>query len=480
MRIGKTAVVHFGSQVVLSVSGFLATFAIARLLGAEVLGVYAAALALTFWVNIPASAVGSAITKRVSEGTERGAFLSAGFLLNLGFALVLGVIVAGVLVALDQTAMFEGSAIQELTTAWWLVGPLVSGTILFSTVVSGLEGQKRVGQSGILKAAERVLRTAIQVVLILAGATLLGIIAGHVVALVVAGAVGLLMYESRLSLPTRRHARSLASYAQYAWLGTLQTRTFGWMDTIVLAVFVQSALVGIYDVAWNIASLFALLSGSIRHTLFPEMSDVSMDGDYERIHHYLDEALAFAGLLIVPGLFGAAVLGDRILKIYRPEFVQGAMVLVILVLARALAVFGEQLLNAINAIDRPDVAFRINLGFVAVNMTLNVVLVWQFGWYGAAVATTVSAGLLLVLSYRSLAALVGRPSVPVGEIGRQVFAGSAMAGIVLTIRQVAPQNHYATISMVAVGIAVYGVMILVLSTRVREKTRGLVRSMTAA
>lgn len=479
MRLGRTAVVHFGSQVVLSVTGFLATFAIARLLGAEVLGMYAAALALTFWINIPASAVGSAITKRLSEGADRSAYLSGGFLLNVGFAVILGGVVSGILAALDGLAMLQGRAIQDLTAVWWLIGPLIAGNVLFLTVINGLQGQKRVELSGIVKAGERVLRTAIQIGAILAGAAFVGIVAGHVVALMVGAAVGLMLYEVRPTRPTREHLRSLVSFARYAWLGTLKTRTFGWMDTIVLAMFVQASLIGIYDVAWNIASLLALLSGSIRQTLFPEMSDISVDGDYERVHHYLDEALAFTGLLIIPGLFGAAVVGDLILKIYRPEFVQGATVLVALVLARTLAVYGAQLLNAINAVDRPDIAFRINFAFVAVNMTLNVLLVWQFGWYGAAVATTVSAALLLVLSFRSLATLIGRPSIPLGEVGRQIVGSTVMAGVVLALRPVVPENHYTTVGLVAVGVGVYGAVLLALSPRVRDKTRGLVRSVTA-
>ena len=53
MRLGRTAFLHFLSQVVVSVSGFAATFAIARLGGADVLGGVAVAVALTFWLDVP-------------------------------------------------------------------------------------------------------------------------------------------------------------------------------------------------------------------------------------------------------------------------------------------------------------------------------------------------------------------------------------------------------------------------------------------
>lgn len=479
MRLGRTAVVHFGSQIAVSVSGFVATFAIARLLGAEVYGVYVTAVALAFWLNIPANAVGDAVVKRVSEGTDQGSYLSAGFLLNLAIAIGSAGLVAAGLLAVGGVPFLQGNAMGELASLWWLVGLLVLGNVAFLTVVKGLNGQKLVARGGLLKAGERVLRTVAQVGLILAGAALVGIVVGHILALVLAAALGLLLYEMRPAFPTGDHVRSLVAFARYAWLGGLKTRTFSWMDTIVLAVFVESALVGIYEVAWSLASLFALLSISIQSTLFPEMSDLSTRQDYDRIHHYLDEALTFAGLFIIPGLFGAAVIGDRVLKIYRPEFVQGAFVLVVLVFARTLAAYGSQLLSAINAVDRPDLAFRINLGFVGANMTLNVLLVWQFGWQGAAVATMLSAGLLLVLAYRTLGTLVGPPSVPVYELARQVIAATGMAGVVLILRRIAPQGHYATVGLVAFGAGIYVLALLGISTRVRGKVVGLLRGVAA-
>lgn len=476
MRLGRTAVVHFGSQIVVSVSGFVATFAIARVLGAEVYGVYVTAVALAFWLNIPANAIGTAVNKRVSEGADRGAYLMGGFLLNTVIATVSAGIVAVGLVAVGSISFLQERAIGEVASLWWLVALLVFGDIGFMTVIKGLNGQKLVARGGLLKAGERIFRTVGQVGLILAGMALVGIIVGHIVALVLVGMLGLLLYEVRPSLPNREHLRSLVSFARYSWLGGLKTRTFGWMDTIVLAVFVESTLVGIYEVAWGIASLLALLSVSIRSTLFPEMSDLSTVDDYDTVHHYLDEALTFAGLFIIPGLFGAAVLGERVLKIYRPEFTQGAIVLVLLVFARAVAAYGSQLLSAINAVDRPDVAFRINLGFVGANITLNVLLVWLFGWQWAAVATGLSALLLITLAYRSLTDLIGTPSIPFDQMLRQLVAGGSMATILVVLLPLTPKHHYATVGMVGFGAAIYSFIILIVSARIRRKILGLIES----
>jgi O-antigen/teichoic acid export membrane protein len=139
-------------------------------------------------------------------------------------------------------------------------------------------------------------------------------------------------------------------------------------------------------------------------------------------------------------------------------------------------VYGEQFLNAVNAVDRPEIAFRVNLAFVGLNLVLNVSLVWAFGWLGAAVATLVSAGVTAVLSYWGLVTVMGTPDLPFGEFGRQVVASGVMAGAVLLLRRAVPGSQYATIGLVFVGVMVYVVCLLGISPRVREKFGNLVRS----
>ncbi len=73
MRPGQTSAVVFVAKVVGSALWFAATIIFARLLGAEVLGIYGLVLTLVAWLQAGATmGFGSAITKRLSEGDERG------------------------------------------------------------------------------------------------------------------------------------------------------------------------------------------------------------------------------------------------------------------------------------------------------------------------------------------------------------------------------------------------------------------------
>lgn len=460
MRLGKSTFIYFVSQIGLSLAGFIATFVIARVLGADVLGTYSIAVAMIFWLNVPAMAISSAINKRISEGSRQGEYLSAGFVIN-GFLAVL--ISLTVVIFGQYVDEYVGAPVSELLAIIVLVN------IMLYTVTGALDGQKKVASRGILQAGERVIRTGAQVGLIFLGWELTGLLIGHAGALAVAAVLGVLLFEVKPSLPSLDQFHKLVEYARYSWVGTLQTRALGWMDTIVLAFFVSSTFIGIYEVAWRLASMLALVGASVQQTLFPEFSDLESNEDTDRIHHLLNEGLIFTGIFCIPGLVGTAILGDRLLKIYRPEFAQGAGILIILVTARAVSAFGSQFLSAINAVDRPDIAFKINALFIITNTILNVSFVYLFGWYGAAIATTLSALVILSLGYYGLSHLIGSPNIPLKEILYQGVAASVMGTILLFSVGSVPRNNYLTIGLVFLGALIYTLVLLVISTRVRSK-----------
>jgi O-antigen/teichoic acid export membrane protein len=248
---------------------------------------------------------------------------------------------------------------------------------------------------------------------------------------------------------------------------------FGWLDTIVLSFFVGASLIGIYEAAWGIASMLAMASTSISKTLFPEVSDISSSDEFDQIRHYLDEALAFSGVFVIPGLVGATVLGERTLRFYRPEFGTGTDILLILIVAYTADVYAAQLLSVINAIDRPDAAFRINIVFICVNAASNVVLVWQFGWYGAAFATAGSALLRTAAGYVSLRRIIGQVSIPFGEISRQTGASVIMGIAVWPVTNQVSSGRVGTLLLVGFGASVYAVVWLTLSGRARNKVQSL-------
>jgi O-antigen/teichoic acid export membrane protein len=275
----------------------------------------------------------------------------------------------------------------------------------------------------------------------------------------------------------------LVDYARFAWLGTFKTRAFAWADVMVMRglslsviglAAVSKSQIGIYKVSWTVASMLALLSVSITQSLFPEYSELSVSDDFDEVRHLLNEGLTFAGLFLIPGLFGALLVGDTILTVFGPEFEAGGAILVILVCARLFSAYGSQFLNTINAVDYPDVAFRVNLAYIGGNIFFNLVLVTLFGWYGAAVATALASLLNILIAGYALTNIIGHIPVPSGELGRQIVSSTGMLGVIFGIQQLIPDTLGWTLATVAVGASVYFMFLLLISERTRQKTRGVI------
>jgi O-antigen/teichoic acid export membrane protein len=174
----------------------------------------------------------------------------------------------------------------------------------------------------------------------------------------------------------------------------------------------------------------------------------------------------------IPGVFGSLVIADRLLRIYGGEFTRGVAVLSLLVLAMLIYDYQNQFLNGLNAVDRPELAFRVNGIFLVVNLALNVVLVYAFGWVGAAVATVIAASIGLVVSFRYLRT-VAEFDVPIQELGRQLVAALAMTlvvgvtrlGIESTISNI--HNTIFVVGLVVLGAGVYFATLLSISDQFR-------------
>jgi O-antigen/teichoic acid export membrane protein len=277
-------------------------------------------------------------------------------------------------------------------------------------------------------------------------------------------------------MPRLRHFRRILSFAKYAWLGGLRSKAFNWVDIALLGFFVSNALIGYYTAAWNIAQFLIIFGTAISRTLFPEMSESAVADDSEAISNLLNTALSYAGLIIIPGLVGGTLIGDRLLRIYGPDFTRAGLVLSVLILATLLQSYQKQFTTTLNALDRPDIAFRINLVFIISNVALNVLLIVAYGWVGAAVATTLSVGISLVIAYGYVDSIL-EFSIPLREVLKQWIAAGLMACLLIVLiridaRYVSIESNLLFVLLtVPSGAALYFCTLLGLSKRFRTTVR---------
>lgn len=461
MRLAKTSILVTASSQFSTLVGFVATFYIASYLGPETLGAYSVTVGVLYWVYLPASAIDSAVTKRVSEQVDESEIFSAAALLNATIAFI---IIITILLVPQRIESYIGHPVSTEMSA------LVLFSFATNFMSAVLNGEKKIAHASLIWTSGRVVRTGLQIGLtFLLGLGVSGLIWGHSLSFLVVTALGVIISSVRPARPERKHFRRLFEYARYSWLGQLSVKAFNWLDTVILALFVSSTLIGIYQVAWTMASALSVVSSSIGTTLFPTFSELSTDNRYNEISELCTEGLSFAGILTIPGLAGALTVGSRVLEIYGPEYGQGALILVLLVIARLTNAYNGLFKNTINAIDRPEIGFRINAVTVASNVALNFTLIPLFGWYGAAIGTTSSATIGLLFGYYWVNQVLPI-QVPYREIGFQVVASLVMVLAVLGLSSVLDSGRIETVVLVLLAAGVYSVALLILSTTVRQKT----------
>ncbi|ELY86872.1 oligosaccharide flippase family protein [Natrinema altunense] len=450
--------IDFLSRLAMSFSGFVATIVLTRTLGQTRYGAYVVVISVLAWVTI-ASNLGleQAIKKRVSETTD-GNYVVAGAIIQIGLYAI-------VAVCLWLAGPYL-NAYMGIDATLILIG-LLAARLIGDFVQTILDGQHLVHVSSLLSPIELTSRSIVQVSLVIAGFGITGAVAGYAIGAVVAALIGSYFVSFDPSLPSRQDFARLKSYAQFSWLSSVKGRTFLSMDTLVLALFVSNSLIAVYEIAWNLASLFAIFGSSISRTLFPEISKLSSEeGVSGEVVELLRVALTYAGLFIIPGLVGGALVGDIVLQIYGPGFDTGYYILLMLTFARLLYGYQSQFLTTLDAIDRPDLTFRINAVFVAANLVLNLALTWRFGWYGAAVATTLSAALGLTLSYY-YASRVITVVIPFDEISKQAVAAGIMAAVVYALLALVGDSLALVLVFVGVGALVYFCALVVISHEFR-------------
>lgn len=469
VRLGQTSVINFGSTLLASIAGFVATLYIAQELGSATLGAYSLFIAVLTWIKTGfGSGLHYAVTKRMSEIGDNSRDLGAGLIVQtVAFVFVsLGLI--AIRDPLNEYLSFRGTELLILT---------LGVALAFSFVISTLHGEQKVHVAALLKPIDRVIRSGVQigvVFLSLLGGGIAGLVWGYVAGAIVATVAGITLVSVRPRLPDREHFENVLGFTRYSWLSGLEERSFSAMDTVVLGAFVSTNLIGYYEVAWNLASLLAIFGTSIVQTLFPTISELASNDEYDAVGDLVTDGLAYLGLFLIPGLLGVLVVGEHVLQIYGSEFQRASTVLVILVAARLIYAYEAQFISTLDALNHPEVAFRVNLVFVTTNLVLNIAFVSLFGWLGAAVATGIASCIGLVLSFQALRSFV-EFDLPIREFANQLIAAVIMGGIVLLGEPFVVQRiagpMLAALLLVGGGAAVYFLTLLGISVQFRTTVR---------
>ncbi|ACV12304.1 polysaccharide biosynthesis protein [Halorhabdus utahensis DSM 12940] len=454
MNIGKSSLKLFAANATGALSNFTGVVVFNRILGGSLVGSFFLFEAVLGLLSIPSNfGIRDGVEKRISEGTDQGSYLSAALLLK--FIPLVGIA--------SLVVVFRGYLNDYIGQdfALMLVGVLFLREYA-QLSLSVLRAELRVGETAALKMVRQVSWLLIGVGFLYLDFGVESLVGGLAVGYGLMFVGGWYRVSTRPARPSLSHARSLFDYSKFSFVSSVGGYFYSWMDIVIIGLFLTQAHVNAYEVSWRVTMVVMLFSRALATTIFPQVSRWDTEEAIERIENLLPTVLLYSLLFVVPAFFGVLVLSDEILQlVFQIELPGVGIVLVVLMGEKILQAIHVVIGRSLQAIDRPDLAALATLATISVNLVLNVVLVWQFGLVGAAVATTVSFLVNTALHWHYLRQFL-RIKIPFWQLG-WIIASSAGMGIVLMILK--SSLNISSISwlfaVIAAGVLVYLGIVLV-------------------
>jgi O-antigen/teichoic acid export membrane protein len=425
----RNAAVQLAARTLAGVAQAAALIIVARALGPADYGRFAIVVTMTQLANVVAD-WGLLLIGTRTAATDRAAAPRV-LACALGLRMVLGVLAAGVTVALAFASTDDGGvhlgtlvAGASLLPQAWLALAQMRGQLVLR-----LEGLS----AGVVAGACAALAWVAVAIQLHAGIVVLS--ASLLASALVSAAVAMAVTPGPLPrLPAFDRAlwwRLLRDSTPVAVSLTFATVYF-YIDVVLLARLADAAEVGIYNAAYRFVQFGVLIPAVLVGSVYAVGSRLAQ-ADRARFAHFVRELVSVAALLApAPVVLLAVVPADVLHLFYGAPFAAGGNALALLAGALVLMMFTGVMGPLLVAAGRERAVMWLGGVAAAFNIGINVALIPALGAEGAALATLLTEALVAlpaaVLLHRD-----GVGALDPRHLVRVTLAGGAGAGTVLGV-----------------------------------------------
>lgn len=445
------------ASAVQMVIGFVSVIIFGRLVGDETLGVYFFVLSIVSTTDGLLNGVMAACKKRISEyAAPVEELLGLLLIVTVPGAVVLAIVISGVLVFFDLT---KGTVAVLLLIDFV---PFVASTAGVRMTV----GLGRVDAAQWLQTARTVLRIVVQLVLIVVGFGVAGLVVGHVVAMTL-GSIALFVFIGIVPrLPSLDTVRSVGTFARYSVPSGVISRIDESADEMILGIMFASGVVGDYGVAVRLLAPALLVSAVVQGSLGTRVSNLGSRG--ESVAGVVKKNLAFTAILSVPIFFGVLAIGEQVIvTAFGSEFAGAARFVVVLAASRVVKCFASPMTSTVSGLDLPRLMVVINTISALIVLIGSPVIAVVIGPLGVAVALLLSTVVRYVLAAFVLVPRIGFRSLVPRQFGEQLFAGLVMFLCVTVADRFLITGWITVVLTVGIGGIVYITTLLAVSPETR-------------
>jgi O-antigen/teichoic acid export membrane protein len=313
-----------------------------------------------------------------------------------------------------------------------------------------------------LKVLQQFLFGVLCVTLLSLGFAENAVLAAHIFAAGALLVVTLFILQKRLLLstvlkpvPREINRRDLFYFNIKNLLLILLTISLYHIDIIILGVLTNPESTGQYKAAAQVSEIIWMVPTAIATLFVHNTSSLWYDGDIESINHLTSKAVKYTlmlSLLMGGGLF---LLADRFMPLYLGSEFSASVIPIQLLLPGVVCFSISQPIYSVGQA-KGELKPLIVATFVSasLNFVLNVVLIPSLGLTGAAIATSVGYGSMLLFHYLSARKLGFRPFMNL-SVSRIAFVTVVVYATLIAVDLVTPSPLLSLLIIPPVGLGVY-------------------------
>ncbi|WP_291112011.1 MULTISPECIES: oligosaccharide flippase family protein [unclassified Flavobacterium] len=196
--------------------------------------------------------------------------------------------------------------------------------------------------------------------------------------------------KSETAIFEKLSTKQIIQFSSSMMLSSLMLFLLNWTDVFMLGFLTSTRDVGIYNLAYKLASLTMLVIISMNVVLAPKISELYRSNKLAELHKTIKNATRIVFLITIPIVLFLIVFGEIILGMFGANFIEGKTALFIIAIGMLLNVMTGNVDQILNMTNNQKILRNITIfGFVA-NVALNTFLIPKYGINGAAIASLIT------------------------------------------------------------------------------------------
>lgn len=185
-------------------------------------------------------------------------------------------------------------------------------------------------------------------------------------------------------------SKQILQFSSPMMLSSLMLFLLNWTDVFMLGSMVSEKEVGIYNLAYKLASLAMLVIISMNVVLAPKITQLYKTNDSKELHSVIAKSTKLVIFLTVPIVLVLIIFSNSILSVFGDGFTQGKTALIIISIGILINVLTGNVDQILNMTNNQKALKNITIFGFLINLILNYLLIPTYGINGSAMASLIT------------------------------------------------------------------------------------------